>query len=98
MPEIFPVPDALLGVHALAARLGYTAGFLYKLRCVAPDRLPPPLSMPGRPRWSSAAVDAWIAERTVKATPAAGRRGAKSTAAKARAERMARVEGGGGAA
>lgn len=77
--------EPLMTVAALAARLCYTPAFLYKLRCVAPDRLPPPLDMPGRPRWSASAVEEWIAERTVRAAAASGRRGPKSTAAKARA-------------
>jgi predicted DNA-binding transcriptional regulator AlpA len=54
----------MLNAAQTAAALGVSKAYFYKLRCVAPDSLPPAIEqMNGRkikPRWDSKIVEQWL--------------------------------------
>jgi predicted DNA-binding transcriptional regulator AlpA len=54
----------MLTAAQTAAALGLSTSYFYKLRCVAPDSLPPAIEcMNGRkikPRWDATIVDQWL--------------------------------------
>lgn len=64
---------ATLSIADVARRLGRAPGWLTPARRaeLTAEGFPPPLPCLGRPRWSAAAIDAWIAGTPLPAPQAA---------------------------
>lgn len=59
-----PAPDRLLTTTEAAARLGLTRTALWERRRRDPDWPPPQYVGERSPRWSAAALDAYVARKT----------------------------------
>lgn len=57
-----------MNVEELAAALGYSLKTVYKMRSIAPHRLPPSMRLPGSRRvvWMTDDVRAWLLDQARK--------------------------------
>ena len=69
------LPPRLLGAEAIGVLLHKTTATVWCDLSRAPERLPPPIRIPGTRKalWLESAVLAWLQERQVQAKPQRGR-------------------------